>query len=89
MQRERFARAGGQRLPDRLQRRHAPGGGAPVLPAGRYRAGADEDRHGQLQLSARAYHRVLKLARTIADLAGQRGDRAQPPGRGAAVPAED
>jgi len=24
----------------------------------------------QLQLSARAYHRVLKLARTIADLAG-------------------
>ena len=26
----------------------------------------------QLQLSARAYHRVLKLARTIADLAGVR-----------------
>ena len=25
----------------------------------------------QLQLSARAFHRVLKLARTIADLAGQ------------------
>jgi magnesium chelatase family protein len=25
----------------------------------------------QMQLSARAYHRVLKLARTIADLAGQ------------------
>jgi len=25
----------------------------------------------QLQLSARAYHRVLKLARTIADLAGR------------------
>jgi len=24
----------------------------------------------QLQLSARAYHRVVKLARTIADLAG-------------------
>ena len=24
----------------------------------------------QLQLTARAYHRVLKLARTIADLAG-------------------
>ena len=24
----------------------------------------------QLQLSARAYHRVLKLARTVADLAG-------------------
>ena len=27
----------------------------------------------QLQLSARAYHRVLKLARTIADLAGCEG----------------
>ncbi len=26
----------------------------------------------QLQLSARAYHRVLKLARTIADLAAER-----------------
>ena len=25
----------------------------------------------QLQLSVRAYHRVLKLARTIADLAGE------------------
>ena len=25
----------------------------------------------QMQLSARAYHRVLKLARTIADLAGE------------------
>jgi magnesium chelatase family protein len=24
----------------------------------------------QLQLSARAYHRILKLARTVADLAG-------------------
>jgi magnesium chelatase family protein len=24
----------------------------------------------QIQLSARAYHRILKLARTIADLAG-------------------
>jgi magnesium chelatase family protein len=26
----------------------------------------------QMQLSARAYHRVLKLARTIADLAGEK-----------------
>jgi magnesium chelatase family protein len=31
----------------------------------------------QLQLSARAFHRVLKLARTIADLAGSEAIRAQ------------
>ena len=41
----------------------------------------------QLQLSARAYHRILKLARTIADLAGSGADPARAPGRGAAVPA--
>ena len=41
----------------------------------------------QLQLSARAYHRILKLARTIADLAGSGADPARAPGGGAAVQA--
>ncbi|HEY9152931.1 MAG TPA: hypothetical protein VIN60_08610 [Anaerolineales bacterium] len=31
---------------------------------------------GQMNLSARGYHRVLKLARTIADLAGSEQIRA-------------
>ena len=31
----------------------------------------------QMDLSARSYHRVLKLARTIADLAGEEGIKTQ------------
>jgi magnesium chelatase family protein len=38
----------------------------------------------QLQLSARAYHRILKLARTIADLAESEDIR--PAHLGAAIP---
>ena len=48
----------------------------------------------QLNMSARAYHRTLKLARTIADLAGavpygrlRTADRDGAPGGGGAVPA--
>ena len=39
-------------------------------------AAMQRPRAGQMNLSARAYHRVLKLARTIADLAGS--ERIQP-----------
>jgi magnesium chelatase family protein len=39
----------------------------------------------QLNLSARAYHRILNLARTIADLAGVRGNPVYSSGRRAAI----
>ncbi len=42
----------------------------------------------QLHLSARAYHRVLKLALTIADLAGSEMIQAESCGGGGAVSAE-
>jgi hypothetical protein len=41
----------------------------------------------QLQMSARAYHRILKLARTIADLAVQRDNPDGAPGGGDPVSA--
>ena len=43
----------------------------------------------QMDLSARSYHRVLKLARTIADLAGEEAIQTQFLGRGVAVSAAE
>ena len=42
-----------------------------------------------LQLTARAYHRVLKLIRTIADLVGSEEDPQGAFGGGAAVQTQD
>jgi len=42
----------------------------------------------QLQLSARAYHRIIKIARTISDLAGAEQIEIPAPRRGDSVQAE-
>ncbi|HEX9440221.1 MAG TPA: hypothetical protein VF909_11080 [Roseiflexaceae bacterium] len=43
----------------------------------------------ELDLSAPDYHRVLKLTRTLADLAGHTRYRGGAPGQGDPVPAEE
>ena len=46
------------------------------------------DAYAKRRLSGRAHDRVLRLARTVADLAGSRGDRARADGAGAAAAQE-
>src|SRR5262245_27465618 len=53
-----------------LPKRHGAGRDARVLPARRGWAAADAGGQENSCTSRRAYHCVLKLARTIADLAG-------------------
>ena len=47
------------------------------------------DAANKLELSARGYHRVLKVARTIADMERARDDRINPYCRGITVKAGD
>ena len=61
----------GARAAARAQRRACGAGRAgAICPLDTASAGAAAGGHAQLHLSARAFHRVLKVARTIADLAG-------------------
>ena len=53
-----------------VQRRYGVGGGTGLLRAGDAGKSLLRAAMQQLHMSARAYHRILKLARTIADLAG-------------------
>lgn len=52
------------------QRRYARWGDPAVLPSGEEAQRLIRAAMTQLNLSAQAYHRILKLARAIADLAG-------------------